>query len=176
MKKTNGDRGNARRQARRLLNEGARLLREQRPGEAAKRLERARQLDPTSIEVAISLGGAYVMQGRHADAVPILEEASHAEPTNVMIWINLAAAYLGHLELSGEESQRQAIAAYEQALALDSKAPSVSYNLGLIYKRRGETETAAAHFWRALDVNPSDNDARLRLRQLGRQDSSPPDA
>jgi tetratricopeptide (TPR) repeat protein len=168
----NGAGGDTHRRAHWLLNEGARLLRQQRPDEAANRLERARELDPMNVEVAINLGGAYVMQGHHAKAVPVLEEASRADPDHVMVWINLAAAYLGYLEASDEDSQRKAIAAFERALALDPKAPSVNYNLGLIYKQRGEIEKAAAHFWRALDVDPSDNDARIRLRQLGREDTT----
>ena len=171
----NGGGGDTRDQARRLLNQGAELLRQGQPREAAHQLDRAWKLDPTLIEVAINLGGAYVMQGRHPDAMAVLEEASRIEPDNVMIWINLAAAYLGHLETSDEEGQLKAIAAFERALALDPKAPSVNYNLGLIYKQRGETEKAAAHFWRALDVDPSDNDARTRLRQLGYHDTRPPD-
>ncbi len=170
----NGDGGNTRARARRLLNEGAALLRGRRPAEAANRLERSRQLDPAIIEAAINLGGAYVMQGRHVEAVSVLEEASHVEPANVMIWINLAAAYLGTLESSGEEDQRKAIAAFERALTIDPNAPSVNYNLGLIYRQRGETEKAAAHFWRALDVDPSDNDARIRLNQLDRHDTRSP--
>ena len=170
----NGNGDDTRGQARRLLNEGAELLRQRRPKEAADQLDRAWQLDPTLIEVAINLGGAYVMQGRHAEAVAVLEEASRAEPDNVMIWINLAAAYLGPLETSGEEGQLKAIAAFERALALDPDAPSVNYNLGLIYKQRGEVQRAAAHFWRALDVDPSDGDARVRLRQLGYEDTQPP--
>jgi tetratricopeptide (TPR) repeat protein len=157
-------------QAHALLNEGAKLLREQRPAEATDRLKRAQELDPSSIETAINLGGAYVMQGRHAEAVPILEEASRTEPDNVMIWINLAAAYLGHLDTSDDEQQLRAIDAFEQALSLNPQAPSVNYNLGLIYTQRGEVEKAVAHFWRALEVDPSDNDARLRLRQLGFSD------
>jgi len=169
----NADRG-TRRRAHRLLNEGAKLLREQRAVEAAHRLELAHRLDAASVEVAINLGGAYVMQGRFADAVTILEEASRAEPDNPMVWINLAAAYLGHLEISSPEGQEKAIAAFEQALALDPKAPSVNYNLGLVYKQRGEIEKAAAHFWRALDVDPADDDARIRLRQIGREDAAPP--
>jgi tetratricopeptide (TPR) repeat protein len=168
----NSDGGGTRRRAHWLLNEGARLLRQQRPDEAANWLERARELDPTNVEVAINLGGAYVMQGHHSRAVPVLEEASHSDPDHVMVWINLAAAYLGYLEASDEDSQRKAIVAFERALALDPKAPSVNYNLGLIYRQRGEIEKAAAHFWRALEVDPSDNDARIRLRQLGREDTT----
>jgi cytochrome c-type biogenesis protein CcmH/NrfG len=170
----NGGGGDTRERARRLLNEGAELLRQQRPVEAAEQLDQAWQLDPVLIEVVINLGGAYVMQGRHADAVIVLEEASRVESDNVMIWINLAAAYLGPLETSDDAGQLKAIAAFERALALDSEAPSVNYNLGLIYKQRGETEKAAAHFWRALDVDPSDNDARIRLRQLGYEDTQSP--
>lgn len=127
------------------------------------------------IEVIINLGGAYVMQGRHAEAAIVLEEASRMEPDNVMLWINLAAAHLGPLEDSSKEGQLKAITAFERALALDPKAPSVNYNLGLIYKQRGEMEKAAAHFWRALDVDPSDDDARTRLHQLGYHDTRPPD-
>lgn len=170
----NGGGGSTNKRARRLLNEGAEFLRQQRPVEAAEQLDQAWQLDPTLIEVAINLGGAYVMQGRHADAVAVLEEASHIEPDNVMIWINLAAAYLGPLGASDEEGQLKAIAAFERALTYNPEAPSVNYNLGLIYRQRGETEKAAAHFWRALDVDPSDNDARIRLRQIGYEDRRPP--
>jgi len=114
--------------------------------EAADQLEQAWRLDSTLVEIAINLGGAYVMQGRHDKAVRVLEEASRREPHNVMIWINLGAAYLGHLEKSDEEGQLKAIQAFERALSLDPTAPSVNYNLGLIYKERGEKERAAAHF------------------------------
>lgn len=171
----NGDDGDTRDRARQLLNQGAELLRQKRPVEAADQLDRAWQLDPGLIEVAINLGGAYVMQGRHAEAVRVLEEASRLEPGNVMVWINLAAAYLGPLETSSEAGQVKAITAFEKALALDPEAPSVNYNLGLIYKQQGETEKAAAHFWRALDVDPLDDDARIRLRQLGNEATRPDD-
>jgi cytochrome c-type biogenesis protein CcmH/NrfG len=169
----NGDGGDARQRVHRLLNEGARLLHQRRPAEAADQLERAWRLDPSVVEVAINLGGAYVMQGRHAKAARVLEAASRAEPGNAMIWLNLAAAYLGPLEESGEEGQVKAITAFEKALSLDPQTSGVNYNLGLICQKRGETEKAAAHFWRALDVDPADDDARIRLRQLGYQDTRP---
>ncbi|UCC87106.1 MAG: tetratricopeptide repeat protein [Anaerolineales bacterium] len=174
MPSGNGDRGDTRRRVYKLLNEGARLLRERRPAEAVDQLKLAWQLDPTMVEVAINLGGAYVMQGRHAEAVSVLEEASRVEPGNTMIWINLAAAYLGPLEDSSDEGQLMAIAAFEKALALDPKTPGVNYNLGLIYRQRDEMEKAAAHFWRALYPEPADDDARTRLRQIGYHDTRLP--
>jgi tetratricopeptide (TPR) repeat protein len=162
----NSNGGGTRRHVQWLLNQGASLLRQRKPVEAVDHLERARKLDPGLVEIAINLGGAYVMQGRHQEAVSVLEEASQRAPDHVMLWINLGAAYLGYLEESAEENQLRAIAAFEKALSLDPEAPSVNYNLGLIYRERGELQKAAAHFWRALDVDPSDRDARIRLKQL----------
>lgn len=149
-----------------LLNEAAQLLHQHRPGEAVTRLEQARQWEPGNVTVAINLGGAYIMQGRFRQAVPILEQAARLEPDNAMIWTNLAAAYLGRLELSTRDVQDKAIAAFERALAIDPSAPNINYNLGLIYRERGELDRACAHFARALEINPADRDARAWLTRL----------
>ncbi len=154
------------RRTRELVNQGARLLSLRRPGEAAKVLEEAYALAPEDIEVAINLGGAYIMQERFAQAISVLEAASKRAPDNSMVWTNLAAAYLGRLESSTREMQDKAIAAFEQALRVDPTAPNVNYNLGLIYKQRGDWERACAHFWRALEVNPQDRDAQWWLDRI----------
>ncbi|MCD6290419.1 MAG: tetratricopeptide repeat protein [Anaerolineae bacterium] len=156
------------RRVRELLNQGARLLSARRPGEAVAVLEEAYMLAPDNVAVAINLGGAYVMQGRFSKAIPVLETASQQEPENAMVWVNLAAAYLGRLEFSTREMQDRAIAAFEQALLVNPRTPNVNYNLGLIYKERGDLERAAAHFWRALEVDPNDRDARLWLDRIQR--------
>lgn len=158
-------------QARQLTGEGARLLQQQRPGEAADLLERAWRLTPNDPDIAINLGGAYVMQHRWTKAVRFLETATRTHPDNAMLWVNLAAAYLGPLEISGPKAQEQAIAAFEEALRCDPLTPNVHYSLGLIYKQRGEYHRAAAHFWRALEVNPNDRDARHWLDRLQAESS-----
>ena len=89
-----------------LLMEGARLLSQRRPGEAAERLEKAATLLPDNVDVAINLAGAHILQRRYNKALPILERASDLAPTNAMVWINLAAAHLGRLELSGASTAR----------------------------------------------------------------------
>lgn len=152
----------------RLLTEGARLLAARRPGEALPLLTEAWQLAPDNVAVAINLGGAYVLQGRHRLAVPILEAAAKLEPDNPMVWTNLAAALLGKLPLSTAREQDRAIEAYERALALDPRAPNVHYNLGLIYKDQGAWERARLCFQQALEVDPNDRDARRWLDWLAR--------
>ena len=149
-----------------LLMEGARLLSQRRPGEAAEKLEKAATLLPDNVDVAINLAGAHILQRRYNKALPILERASDLAPTNAMVWVNLAAAHLGRLELSGSQQQERAIAAYERALQLDPRAPHVHYNLGLIYKDRNDWPRAQAQFRQALEVNPADADAQYWLDQL----------
>ena len=155
-----------RERTRRLLNRGAKLLEQGKAAEAIPHLERACQLDSTSVPAQINLGGAYVMAGRHAEAVPLLEAARDVEPQNVMIRINLGAAYLGNPVLGTDEQQTQAIRAFETALDLDPGAPSVNYNLGLIFVDRKEHDLAVAAFQRAIQINPFDRDARAWLRKL----------
>ncbi len=165
-----------RRRVRELVNRGAQLLRSRRPGEAIALLEEAYALDPEDVTVAINLGGAYILQERFAEAIPILEAASERDPDNAMVWTNLAAAYLGRLDRATPEMQERAIAAFERALQADPEAPHVNYNLGLIYRARGDLERACAHFWRALEVDPGDRDARHwldRLQRIGGEAGEP---
>lgn len=149
-----------------LLSQGGRLLAQSRPGEAARMLERAALLLPDDPDVAVNLGGAYVLQGRYNQAVKVLERAGELAPDNAMVWTNLAAAYLGSLELSGPQQQSRALAAYERALQIDPATPNVHYNMGLIYNDRHDWQQARVCFQMALEVNPSDGDARLWLARL----------
>jgi tetratricopeptide (TPR) repeat protein len=149
-----------------VLNESASLLSQNRPGEAVEKLLPLYERIPDDPDVAINLGGAYILQRKWRKAVRILEPASETHPDNAMIWTNLAAAYLGRLELAGPRQQERAIAAYERALQADPTAPNVHYHLGLIYKDRKELMRASAFFQRALEVNPADRDARLWLNRI----------
>jgi tetratricopeptide (TPR) repeat protein len=155
-----------RERARRLLNQGARLLQQGKAQEALPILERAHRLDEASVPALINLGGAYVMASRHREAIPLLEAASEAEPDNAMIWTNLGAAYLGNPLLASDEQQKQSIAAFEKALALDPAAPNVHYNLGLIFVDRQDHDLAQAAFRQAIQTNPLDRDAHHWLQKL----------
>ena len=149
-----------------LLNESARLLRANRPGEAIAVLESLRADLPNDPDIAINLGGALILQRKWQKAVRILRKAVDVSPGNVLLWTNLAAAYLGRLETSGPKHQTRAIAAYETALWLDPSAANVHYHLGLIYKQQGNLSRASALFQRALEINPNDRDARYWMDKL----------
>lgn len=154
------------------LNASARLLRSNRPKEATGLLRQLYAQNPAVPDVAINLGGAYILQGLFDEAVAVLEVASRTFGQNPMVWINLAAAYLGPLEESTTEQQDRAIQAYQRALQVDPKAPNVYYHLGLIYHQREERSRAIASFQRALKANPGDKDARQWLQDLS-QDPAP---
>jgi tetratricopeptide (TPR) repeat protein len=147
-----------------LLNLGAELLEQGRAEEAIPYLEHAHSLDANNIPSLINLGGAYVLAGHPQQAIPLLERARDAEPQNAMVWINLGAAYLGNPVLATAEQQLQAIVAFQTALELNPAAPSVHYNLGLIFVDRHETDLAIAAFRQALQSNPLDRDFRQALQ------------
>ncbi len=150
----------------RQLNESARLLGQNRPGEAVEKLLPLSEQSPDHPDVLINLSGAYILQRKWNMAVRVLKIGLKSHPTNAMLWANLGAAELGRLETSGPRQQDKAIAAYQHALQVDPEAPNVHYHLGLIYKERKELMRSAAFFQRALEVNPADRDARYWLDRL----------
>lgn len=152
----------------RILNESAHLLRQNQGSAAADLLVPLHEERPTDPDVAINLGGAYILQRKWNRAVKVLGKAAVANPDNVMLWTNLGAAELGTLETAGPRQQDRAIRAYERALQVDPTAPNVHYHLGLIYKERGELMRASAFFQRALEVNANDSDARYWIDRLNR--------
>ncbi len=148
------------------LNEAARLLGEGRPQNAQPILERLHGSHPDDPSVTLNLAGAYILQGLFKRAVPILEELVAREDCNAMAWTNLGAAHLGNPVIATSEQQDKAIAAFERALECDPAVPHVAYNLGLIYRDRGDRAQAIHWFTRALQANPNDADARRILERL----------
>ncbi|MCA9935393.1 MAG: tetratricopeptide repeat protein [Ardenticatenaceae bacterium] len=145
---------------------GTELLHQNNPQEALPHLEQACKLDATHVDAAINLSGAYILTKKFAQALAILEPLTETAPENTMVWINLGAAHLGNPVLARDAEQIKAIAAFEKALDLNPAAPSVAYNLGLIYRDRKDTEQAIYWFRRAIQANPQDRDARSLLEKL----------
>lgn len=150
----------------RALAESAWLLRINQPQAALEKLLPLYEQAPTNPDVALNLGGAYILMAKWRKAEQVLGKAAQLHADNAMIWANLAAAHLGRLELSGPQQQERAIRAYKRALEIDPKAPNVHYHLGLIYKERGQLAEAIEWFRGALAVNPADRDAAYWIERL----------
>jgi tetratricopeptide (TPR) repeat protein len=58
-------------------------------------LERRRRDSSLSVEDSITLGGYYLLQGKHDKAVEVLRPAHEKEPKNFMVLANLANAFRG---------------------------------------------------------------------------------
>ncbi len=145
---------------------GTQLLHKGQAAEAVPYLEQAYFIQPDSTDTAINLGGAYILTKKFGKAVAVLEPASQNQADSAQIWINLGAAYLGNPILAGDDDQLKAISAFERALEINPTAPSVAYNIGLVYRDRKEVDKAIHWFRQAIKHNPGDRDARSLLSQL----------
>ena len=149
-----------------LFRQGTQLLQQGKIEQAKPLLERAHKLQPEHIDAGLNLSGVYILQSQFKEALPILEKLLEEDPHNAMLWTNLGAARLGNPILAEDEAQQAAITAFKRALDLNPVAPSVAYNIGLIYRDRQEREQAIYWFKRAIQANPRDKDARNNLRRL----------
>ncbi len=149
-----------------LLRRGSALLQAGKTKDATRLLEKAYKLNCDNFDVRLNLSGAYILSKQFKLALPLLEGLSAEEPQNVMVWTNLGAAYLGNPILAQDEQQQLAIAAFSKAYELNPATPNVAYNLGLVYRDRGEKETAVFWFQRAVQANPNDHDARQMIEKL----------
>ena len=145
---------------------GTNLLHKGKAGDAIRLLEQACFLKPDHVDATINLSGAYILTGAFKKALALLEPLSEREPENAMIWTNLGAAYLGNPVLARDDDQKRAIDAFERALSINPAAPSVAYNIGLIYSDRKETDEAAKWSRKAISDNPNDVHARSMLEKL----------
>ena len=155
-----------------LFQRGTELLHKNEADRAVKLLEAAHDLDPYNQDLTLNLSGAFILTRKFKKAVPLLEGLLREDPENAMIWTNLGAAYLGNPILAKTDDQDKAIEAFQTALQYDPVAPSVAYNIGLIYRDQKKKNQAKKWFHKALQANPNDKDARQLLSQL-QQGSEP---
>jgi tetratricopeptide (TPR) repeat protein len=149
-----------------LLREGTDLLRRGRTSEALDLLEAAYVLQPGNLDAALNFSGALILSNKFKRAVEVLEPLRDMAPDNPMVWTNLGAAYLGNPVIALDANHDKAVAAFKQALILNPAAPSVAYNIGLIYRDRREYAEAAQWFRQAVQTNPNDQHARSLLEKM----------
>jgi tetratricopeptide (TPR) repeat protein len=131
-----------------------------RPEEALQALEQAMRLNPRyPPSYLFRLGWAYHMTGRYAEAVATLKETLRRSPNDLAAHLNLAFSYWGQWVSQQSPDTRTlepAVAAVQQALALNDSWHLSHTVLGWIYLYQQQYEQALAEMERAVALAPTE--------------------
>lgn len=114
-------------------------------------LEKAAQADPTNAEAWIRLGHFCFDNNLSARAVTAYESALELKPMDVGVWSDLGVMY------RRTDRFQDAIRAFKQAAALDSKHTVSRFNMGIVYLHDLNDKENALKAWK--DVLAIDPDA-----------------
>jgi tetratricopeptide (TPR) repeat protein len=107
-------------------------------------------------------------EGRFAEAAGALADAVAQDASDVGAWRLLGGA------LSALEDTAGAVAAFQRTVELDGSQPKNHYNLALALQAAGDRRGARQHLTHALQLDPSYEQATLRLRELDALPTAPP--
>jgi Tfp pilus assembly protein PilF len=169
-----------------------RLMEEQgKLADAQVQYQRAVEAEPSDLIALISLARLHDRQGQKAQALEVYHRAAKAHPGNALVHNDVGLFFARQKQWQpAADSLAKAIALqptnakYRNNLAtilveLDKPEQALSqlaavhpeaaahYNLASLLKNKGETDLAARHLQRCLDLDPSLGDAREMLAQLG---------
>jgi tetratricopeptide (TPR) repeat protein len=136
-------------------------------------LERAAAASPMSAEVKAEIASFQLRRNRHAEAEKAARDALGLNDDNIeahrviglVLAANIDAARTS--PASAEASAREAIAHLERVVGAPASATdlNLTYTLGRLYTRVGESVKAIDTLTRVVDGNPSSVQARLSLAQ-----------
>ncbi len=106
-------------------------------------VEKARVLDPESVDVAVSRGILLTKQGRHDEGLVVLLQCADKHPNSAE-----AQAALGWAQLQSRDLEK-AEAALQRALELNTADALSLNNLGVLFQLKGQPEQAKRAFERA---------------------------
>jgi len=149
-----------------LANTYARLNRREEALEAYKEALRA---NAGYDEIFFNMATVYNQMGRRDEAIKNYSSALAINPLSYEAYAALGGIYFADLTT---ENIRSAIKLFERAHEFFPDNTDIMNNLGYLYTRIGNVETAAAYYSKALQVDPDFLLARRNLENLARQ--SPP--
>lgn len=132
------------------------------PGDVAAADHRGRTLPPAPEVSArnadvFARGTAALQAGRLVEAEALLLQVTDDQPELAGPWVNLARVFVAQ----GREDH--AIAALEQAVLANPGNCAARTDLGVLLRRRGEFESAEAHYLACLEYQPDYQAAHLNL-------------
>ena len=123
---------------------GSALIALGRLDEALAALQRALELEPRFAGAHMLRGNALLALGRADEALAEHTRATELDPACSPCWFNLGVTRMGRKDWAG------AVAAYEQALALQPGEIGARLNLGVALAKTGALDRAAAEFERVV--------------------------
>lgn len=118
--------------------------------EARAALEKALDLNPSSVPALLALTKVAIRLNDADRAQVCIRRALALEPQNAQV--HLAA---GYVKLQQKQYQ-EALAAFEKAADLDSKDPVALCMVGLTHERMGKQDVALQWYGKALQLKPDD--------------------
>jgi serine/threonine protein kinase/Tfp pilus assembly protein PilF len=120
------------------------LLRMGQLDEATVEFKRVLEFAPGHVSAMNNLANTYLYSGRYLEAVPLYQRAIKLEPDEIAA-TNLGTAYY-YLDLM-EES----LAAYLKAEEIEPGYPTVQNNIGDVYAKLGDPDSARAWYLKAIE-------------------------
>jgi len=68
--------------------------------------------------------------------------------------------------VDSEQARDEALKEFQAALAFDPRNAGAEYEMGEIYRRRGDSEQAATHFFRAAEIDPHFEQAQIAVARI----------
>ena len=136
------------------------------PGAAIPLLQKARQLDPLSPVIVVTLGEAYSAAGQMAEGLRLYRKALEVDPDflTAFNWLGMAYLSLGDLDQAGvwlEEAARRAPDEFR-----------TTSGLAFLYRARGDDERAVAIARNLQAIVPGNNVTLVTLVSFGRDEEA----
>jgi len=130
-----------------------------RQGQSQAALElyqKAARLHPSEPVVFNDLGLFYARQGKNKEAVQAYERAIQLQPKRALYRNNVAMVLV-------ELNQPEKALVHLRAV---SPEPEVCYKMGYLLQKKGQLSESAKYFARAVELNPSMEEAKVWLQQV----------
>jgi len=126
--------------------------------EALELLEKARNLHPMDIEIFLSIGSVFSLQGKHKEAIALYEDVlSFADDEKDDIYYNIGLAY------QSMEDYEKAIDAYKKSIEENINHEGSLYELAFCLDVAGQLDGSLSYYKKFIDEDPYSSAAWYNL-------------